>query len=129
MERKCQVNLFLGIIAVIAIIIAIFALSKRRSVNSPTQTEYVENIRLLNDTIKALREDILRYKSEIERIDLEREVIREQLNRIIKDNEKTDTELANGDWDVNIRFLSDFLSQEDTLGERHGCLHNQAPAH
>lgn len=117
MERKGQVNLFLGIIAVIAIIIAIFALSNKGSESSSVQIEHVENIRMLNDTIKALREDIIRYKSEIERIDLERKTIREQLNRIIEDNEKTDNELANGDWDVNLRFLTDFLSEEDTLGK------------
>ena len=114
---------------VIAIIIAIFALGNKSSEGSSDQTEHIENIRELNDTIKVLREDIARYKSEIERIDLERNAIREQLKRIIEDNEKTDSELANGDWDVNLRFLSDFLSEEDTVGKRHYCGYNKVSAH
>ena len=117
MERRVKVDIFLVIITVVAIIIAIFALNRSSSVSPVPTEEYEENIRVLNDTIRVLREDIAKYKLEIERIDLEREKIRKELELIIRDNEKVDTELANGDWDANIKFLSDFLSEEDTLGK------------
>lgn len=117
MERKTKVNIFLAILVILAIIIAIFVLNRSNSVSPINLQEYKENIRVLNDTIKVLKEDIAKYKLEIERIDLEREKIKKELELIIKDNEKIDAELANGDWDINVKFLSDFLSEEDTLGE------------
>ena len=117
MERKIKVGIFLVILVIGAIIIAIFALSRSNSVSPIPTQEYEENIRVLNDTIRVLKEDIAKYKQEIERIDLEREKIKKELELIVKDNEKVDTELANGDWDTNIRFLSDFLSEEDALGK------------
>lgn len=116
MEKSNKVNIFLAIISAVAIFIAIFAFSRSASQKSPSN-EYEENIRLLNDTISALRRDIARYEREIERIDLERETIRKELELIIKDDERIDTELVNGDWDGNICYLSDFLSKEDSLGE------------
>lgn len=115
MERTTKVNIFLAILTVGAIIIAIFALN-RGSV-SPIPNEYEEDIRVLRDSIRVLKDDIAKYSLEIERINLEREKIRKALELIIRDNEKVDNELANGDWDTNIKFLSDFLSEEDTLGE------------
>lgn len=122
MGRKSKVNVVFIIIAVIAIAVAIavaiFSLSKSSSNPPIIDSEiYEDNIRTLNDTIKELKEDILLYQKEIERIDLEREKIRQQLNQIIKENEDTDIELSNGDWDYNIKFLSDFLSKKDSLGK------------
>ena len=118
MGRKSKVNVVFSIIAVIAIAVAIFSLSKSSSNPPIIDSEiYEDNIRTLNDTIKELKEDILLYQKEIERIDLEREKIRQQLNQIIKENEDTDIELSNGDWDYNIKFLSDFLSKKDSLGK------------
>lgn len=119
MERKVKVNIFLGIVVVLAIIIAIFAVGSKEQISDVplSDEEYEENIRILSDTIKSLKEDIARYRKEIEKIDFERETIKEELKLIIRDNEKTDTELANGDWDTNIKFLSDFLSKKDSVGE------------
>lgn len=118
MGRKSKVNVVFIIIAVIAIAVAIFSLSKSSSNPPIIDSEiYEDNIRTLNCIIKELKEDILLYQKEIERIDLEREKIRQQLNQIIKENEDTDIELSNGDWDYNIKFLSDFLSKKDSLGK------------
>lgn len=119
MNKTNRVNIFLAIIAVIAIIIAIFVLSRSGSTSeSPIYTkDYEKNIKVLNDTIQKLRTDIAYYETEIERIDLERDSIRRELQQIIKDNEKIDTELANGDWDYNIQFLTDYLSEEDSVGK------------
>lgn len=116
MEKSVKVNIFLVIISAVAIFIAIFAISKSVSRTTPSMA-YKENIRLLNDTINSLRRDIAKYEREIERIDFERETIRKELELIIKDDEKVDTELANGDWDCNICYLTEFLSEEDSLGE------------
>ena len=112
-------NIFLAIVAISAIIIAIFALNRTVPSESPLYTpeDYKRNIKVLNDAIQELRRDIARYETEIDRIELERSKIKKELELIIKDNEKVDTELANGDWDTNIKFLSDFLSEEDTLGK------------
>lgn len=115
MKQRVKVGIFLVIFVAVAIIIAIFALS-----NSDTVTpmeEYEENIRVLNDTIKTLKKDIAEYEREIERIDIEREKLKRKIEQIIADNERVDTELANGDWDSNIKFLSDFLSEKDNFGE------------
>lgn len=117
MKIKGKVNIFLIILTIVAIIIAIFALSRSNITPLVPTKEYEDNIRILSDTIKSLKVDIARYKLEIERIDLERETIKKELERIIRDNEKVDTELANGDWDTNIRFLTDFLSEKDTVGK------------
>ena len=118
MERNVKVNIFLLIVAVLAILFAIFALTNRSEPTVPVDTaEYERNLRMLNDTIKVLREDIVKYKAEIERIDLERKNIKRELEIIIRDNEKVDSELANGDWDTNIKFLTDFLSKKDSLGD------------
>lgn len=114
MKSKVKVNIFLVAIAVGAIIIAIFALSRTDEPSQLHIMEYEEGIRELSDSIRLLKDDIAKYKVEIERIDLEREQLRKKLKQIIEDNEKVDIELANGDWDNNIKFLTDFLSEENS---------------
>lgn len=117
MGRETKVNTFLVVVTIIAILFAIFALSRTNSISPISTREYEENIRILSDTIKVLKEDIAKYELEIKRIDLEREKIKKELELITKDNEKVDSELANGDWDTNIEFLSKFLSEKDSLGK------------
>lgn len=126
MEREGKVNILLIVVAVIAILFAIFALS--RSGNTEyiqDNKKYEDNIRNLNDTIKSLKGDIAKYQYEINRLDLERVKIRKELELIISDNEKIDAELANGSWDDNIKFLSDYLSKADSLGGRYGVSSNK----
>lgn len=117
MLKSNKVTIFLAIIAIIAIIVAIFAFG--RSVNSSYSNtdEYEKNIQILNDTIKELKEDIARYKAEIEKLDTQHESLKKEIELIIKSNEKIDTELANGDWDYNIQFLTEYLSKKDSLGK------------
>lgn len=127
MERKGKVNILLIVVAVIAILFAIFALSRSGDTKYIRDNKkYEENIRNLNDTIKSLKGDIAKYQYEINRLDLERVKIRKELELIIRDNEKIDAELANGSWDDNIKFLTDYLSKEDSLGGRHGVSNNKA---
>lgn len=116
MDKKLlyKVGIFFFIIILAAIFIIFAPIGRSSSVDT---TEYEKNIRLLNDTIKKLELDIKKYKEEIAKIDLERNTIKKELEQILIDNEKTDTELSNGDWDYNIRFLSDYLSEKDSLGE------------
>lgn len=126
MERKGKVNILLIVVAVIAILIAIFALGRSdKTYYSKDNKEYEENIRNLNDTIKGLKGDIAKYQQEINRLDLERVKIKKELEIIIRDNEKVDSELANGSWDTNIKFLTDYLSKEDSLGGRYGVGYNK----
>ena len=127
MERKGKVNILLIVVAVIAILFAIFALSRSGDTKYiKDNKKYEENIRNLNDTIKSLKGDIAKYQYEINRLDLERVKIRKELELIIRDNEKIDAELANGSWDDNIKFLTDYLSKADSLGWRHGVSNNKA---
>lgn len=126
MERKGKANILLIVVAVIAILIAIFALGRSdKTYYSKDNKEYEENIRNLNDTIKGLKGDIAKYQQEINRLDLERVKIKRNLKLIIRDNEKVDSELANGSWDTNIKFLTDYLSKEDSLGGRYGVGYNK----
>ena len=120
MSQKSGVNLFLLIIVVVAIFIATFAFDGGHENSPVTDTsERLEKIRQLNDSIKLLQQDIIRYQEEIEKIDLERQTIRELLEQILSDNEKVDSELVNGNLDFNVQFLTDFLSQEDSVGKRY----------
>lgn len=126
MERKGKVNILLIVVAVIAILFAIFALSRSGDTKYiQDNKKYEENIRNLSDTIKSLKGDIAKYQYEINRLDLERVKIRKEVELIIRDNEKIDTELANGSWDDNIKFLSDYLSKADSLGGRYGVSSNK----
>lgn len=126
MERKGKVNILLIVVAVIAILFAIFALSRSGDTKYiQDNKKYEDNIRNLNDTIKSLKGDIAKYQYEINRLDLERVKIRKEVELIIRDNEKIDTELANGSWDDNIKFLSDYLSKADSLGGRYGVSSNK----
>lgn len=129
MERKGKVSILLIVVAVMAILFAIFALSRSGETEYVRgNKEYEENIRNLNDTIKSLKGDIARYQQEINRLDLERVKIQKELKLIIVDNEKIDIELANGSWDTNIKFLSDYLSEKDSLERRHCVGDNEASA-
>lgn len=120
MEQKGKVNILLIVVAVIAILFAIFALDRSGDTKYiQDNKKYKDNIRNLNDTIKSLKGDIAKYQYEINRLDLERVKIRKELELIIRDNEKIDTELANGSWDDNIKFLTDYLSKADSMGWRH----------
>lgn len=116
MKTKKAVNIFLAILIVGAIIIAIFALRTEEPTQTPMR-DYDTELRELHDSIRVLKEDIAKYRTEIDRIDLERGRLKQELNLILKDNEKIDIELVNGDWDDNIKFLSDFLSAEGSIGE------------
>lgn len=126
MEREGKVNILLIVVAVIAILFAIFALSRSGDTKYIRDNKkYEDNIRNLSDTIKSLKGDIAKYQYEINRLDLERVKIRKEVELIIRDNEKIDTELANGSWDDNIKFLSDYLSKADSLGGRYGVSSNK----
>lgn len=111
---------------VIAILFAIFAFN-RRSVIPAEVRDYTEELRVLNDSIKELQENIRVYEAAIAQIEQEKLALRKQLNAILKDNEKTDDMLVNGDLDDNIKFLSDYLSEEDDTGRGYGGVHNRTP--
>ena len=121
MAKTKKVSIIFAVLAVIVVIIAIFAVKEELSLKKEGyySDDYESSLQVLQDTIQKLRKDIAYYEQEIQKIDLEREVLRKELKRIIEDNEKVDTELANGDWDYNIRFLSEYLSEKDSVGEWH----------
>lgn len=114
--KNNKVFIFFGVVAIAAIFIVIFAVGGSRDV-LPDITIYEEKIQNLNDTIKGLKEDIAKYQAQIDTLEVERDSIRKEIELIINDNEKVDSELSNGDWDTNIKFLTEFLSKKDNMGE------------
>ena len=131
MDTKRKVNLFLIILGFVAILVIAYALDKyKQHTDEPIypKKDYTEQIQMLTDTIQGLKKDIEIYKSEIERIDLERANIKKELTKILRDNEKIDTELADGDLDYNIEFLAKYLSEKGTDWERHNSSNNGTPA-
>lgn len=115
MGTKRKVNLLLIILCFVAILTVAYALDKYKQHREEPiypKKDYTEQIQMLNDTIQGLKKDIGNYKSEIERIDLERSNIKKELTKILQDNEKIDTELADGDIDYNVEFLTRYLSKK-----------------
>lgn len=122
MNTKRKVNLFLIILGFVAILMVAYTLDKYKQHREEPiypKKDYTEQIQMLNDTIQVLKKDIENYKAEIELIYLERVNIKKELTKIIRDNEKIDTELADGDLDYNIEFLTKYLSEKGADWERH----------
>ena len=114
MKRATKVNLIFGAIAVGAIIIAIFAVSRVGKHQPDPNAAYIENIRALNDTIQALKFDIELYKQKVSEIDFERKAIIADLEKIKKEYEKNNQSIRDGGIDDDIRFLTDYLSKKDS---------------
>ena len=131
MDTKRKVNLFLIILGFVAILMVAYALDKYKQHREEPiypKKDYTEQIQMLNDTIQVLKKDIENYKAEIELIYLERVNIKKELTKILRDNEKIDTELADGDLDYNIEFLTKYLSEKGTDWERHNSSNNETTA-
>lgn len=112
---KNKVILILAIVAIGALIFVIFAPKRSNStIITPDKKEYEKSIRILNDTIEELRGDIAKFETEMTFIELERKVLRQQLNELLKEYEKKNSAIADGNWDYNIKFLSDYLSEIDS---------------
>lgn len=103
---------FVALIAAVCLLVGMYL---RPTYNAPTSKKYDKSIKEIEDTIKSLKEDIVKYEIEISRLDKERESLRNNVRTILRDNEKVDSSIVNGDWDDNIRFLSDFLSEKDSV--------------
>lgn len=112
MKRTTKVNLIFGAVAVGAIIIAIFAVSRTDNRQPDPNAEYIENIRVLNDTIRALKADIKFYEQKVSEIDFERKAIIADLEKIKKEYEKNNQSIRDGGIDDDIRFLTDYLSKK-----------------
>lgn len=112
MKRTTKVNLIFGAVAVGAIIIAIFAVSRTDNRQPDPNAEYIENIRVLNDTIRALKADIKFYERKVSEIDFERKAIIADLEKIKKEYEKNNQSIRDGGIDDDIRFLTDYLSKK-----------------
>lgn len=119
MGKERKVSILFGAVGIIAIIFAIFAYNGRVTDTGVSVEIRETRVKELKDSIEALRMEIASFKKRVDSLNSERDRIRVQIKKILIENEKVDRVLANGDWDANIRFLSDFLSKEDTLGKRH----------
>ena len=115
MKNKKVVILFLAALAVCAFIFIIFVPKSSVTSSSPqiTYEEYLEKIKVLNDTIQELKGDVAKFEAEMVLLKGQREVLEQQIEIILKEYEKKDSAIANGDWEYNIRFLSDYLSEID----------------
>lgn len=131
MSTKRKVNLFLTTLGLVAILVVAYALDKykqHREESMHPKKDYIEQIKMLTDTIQGLKKDIEVYKLEIKRIDLERANVKKELIKILRDNEKIDTELADGDLDCNIKFLTRYLSEKGADWERHSSSNHETTA-
>lgn len=117
MERNVKVNLIFGAVALVAVIIAIFAVRQAVQKQPDPNATYIENIKVLNQTIKNLREEIESYKVQVAEIDFQRRAIIAQLEKVKKDYEKSNVDLLNGDVDDDVSFLTNYLSKKDGGGE------------
>lgn len=88
--------------------------------------QYAENIRVLNDSIQLLKNNIEKYQSDIDSLNLERTKVREVVKTIIQHNEEIDLLIVNGSVDDNVRFLTEFLSKDYGFGEGHNSGNNKA---
>ena len=110
-----KVTIYVVFVALVAAICLLVGMYLRPTSDVSTPIIYDVGIREIEDTIKSLKEVISSYEVEISRLDKERESLRNNVRIILRDNEKIDSSIVNGDWDDNIRFLSDFLSEEDSM--------------
>lgn len=110
-----KVTIYVVFVALVAAICLLVGMYLRPTSDVPTPIIYDVGIREIEDTIKSLKEVINSYEVEISRLDKERESLRNNVRIILRDNEKIDSSIVNGDWDDNTRFLSDFLSEEDSM--------------
>lgn len=110
-----KVTIYVVFVALVAAICLLVGMYLRPTNNAPTSKVYDRGIKDIEDTIKSLKEVISSYEVEISRLDKERESLRSNVRIILRDNEKIDSSIVNGDWDDNIRFLSDFLSEKDSV--------------
>lgn len=110
-----KVTIYVVFVALVAAICLLVGMYLRPTHSAPTSKVYDRGIKDIEDTIKSLKEVISSYEVEISRLDKERESLRSNVRIILRDNEKIDSSIVNGDWDDNIRFLSDFLSEKDSV--------------
>ena len=110
-----KVTIYVVFVALVAAICLLVGMYLRPIHSAPTSKVYDRGIKDIEDTIKSLKEVISSYEVEISRLDKERESLRSNVRIILRDNEKIDSSIVNGDWDDNIRFLSDFLSEKDSV--------------
>lgn len=117
MSKERKVSILFGVVGIIAIIFAIFAYNGGGTDTGVSVDIHEARVRELTDSIRTLRAEIASFRERVDSLNAERDKIRIQIKKILVENEKVDRVLANGDWDANIRFLSDFLSKENNLGE------------
>lgn len=131
MKNRKVVILFLATLAVCALIFIIFVPKSSVTPSSPqiTYEEYLEKIKVLNDTIQELKGDVARFEAEMMLLQGQREVLKQQIEIILKEYEKEDSAIANGDWEYNIRFLSDYLSEVDSSRTGHTTGNNPTTTH
>lgn len=115
MKKSTKVVLGILIFGIVAVLIG--ALCYDVHERNRYYKEYQRSLMSLTKSIVELKSDIAMYEEEIASLDLERDSIRKEIQIIFKDNEKIDSYLANGDWDYNLGFLTDFLSSKDSVPE------------
>ena len=116
MIKDKKVSILFGIIGVLAILFAIFAYDRTPRTVTVHSKEHLQRVKDLEDSVKMLRNEIQQYQGRLDTLRQERIKIRYQIKEILKENEATDRTLANGDWDTNIRFLTDFFIRKRFCG-------------
>lgn len=115
---KAKKEYMLVIIGIILVVLVILVNWLRPYPTLPPMKDYTKELQSLNDSIAKVLKETKSYQQEWERLEKDKEELKGLIDKIIKENEKTDFELVNGSLDDNIKFLADYLSTES--GDRDG---------
>lgn len=77
--------------------------------------EYTAKVQALDSRIEYLEGNISQYKDSISALEETKRSLEKRLQHIKQENEKTVAHIISSDTDWNIRFLSDYLSEENSL--------------
>lgn len=77
--------------------------------------EYKAQVLMLDWKVMHLEGDIAQYKDSISALEETKRSLEKRLQHIKQDNEKTVAHIISSDTDWNIRFLSDYLSEENSI--------------
>jgi len=77
--------------------------------------EYKAQVLMLDWKVMHLEGDIAQYKDSISALEETKRSLEQRLQHIKQDNEKTVAHIISSDTDWNIKFLSDYLSEENSL--------------
>lgn len=113
--KKYKIEIILVAITIVSIFIAIFALNRGPKVVI-SEKLHTEDIRNIEDSIRVIGRKIDSLNWIINTTTVRSVKIEKQLEKLQKYEKETNSNIANGSWDYNIKFLTKYLSEKDSIG-------------